>query len=104
MFDRLTMAIKVFLVTLVLTAVVYSQSEKKAAAKHIVFEGARIDGQMGTLKALIVTTEKRPEFSPMALKLAHQKWELKSINKKVHIVKSFMKQPIQSEFCPQSWL
>ena len=51
--------------------------------KHMVFEGTSIEGQMGSLKALIVTSEKRPDFSPMALKLAHQKWEVKSLNKKL---------------------
>ena len=61
----------------------FAQDSRKKQVKRMVFEGAKIEGQMGTVKALIVTSDKRPEFSPMALQLSHQKLELKNINKKI---------------------
>ena len=60
----------------------YAQNEKEPV-QHLKFEGSLIEGQMGTLKALIVTSEKRPEFSPMALEIGNKEIELKNINKNI---------------------
>ncbi len=51
------------------TSLSYSQDDKSRNTRRLKFEGSLIEGQMGTIKALIVTSEKRPDFKPMALQL-----------------------------------
>lgn len=57
--------------------------QEKKPVQHIVFEAANIEGALGSVKTLVVTTEKRPEFSPMALELAHKTLDLRRVSRKV---------------------
>jgi len=70
------------LVLIVFNLPTYAENEKEPI-EHLTFEGSLIEGQMGTLQALIVTSEKRPEFGPMALQLGNKQIELKNINKNI---------------------
>jgi len=72
----------VFVVSLFIGSL-YSQENNEPEVKKLVLKGARIEGEMGSIKALIVTSEKRPDFSPMALQLAQKDIEIRNINKKV---------------------
>ncbi|MBF0432734.1 MAG: hypothetical protein HQK83_15730 [Fibrobacteria bacterium] len=63
----------------------------KKMPEHLVFEATRIEGQLGTVKALIVTSERRPDFSPMALQLSDQSLEIKRLNKKIIEQSSYKK-------------
>ena len=73
------------LVTLpvILTAFAGNAEEREKKIKRLVFEATTIEGQMGTVKALIVTSDKRPEFSPMALQLAQRNLKLKNVNSNI---------------------
>ena len=71
------------ILVLALATLGFAEDDKKQKIQRLVFEATRIEGQIGTIKALIVTSDKRPEFSPMALQLAHRKLELKNVNKEI---------------------
>ncbi len=72
-----------YFLVLSLATLCFAEEDKKKKIQRLVFEATRIEGQMGTVKALIVTSDKRPEFSPMALQLAHRKLELHNVNKEI---------------------
>ncbi len=57
-----------------------AQDSTKKEPEHLIFSETRIEGQFGTIKTLIVTAEKRPEFKPMALKMNFGDLELGDIN------------------------
>lgn len=72
-----------YFLILSLAALCFAEEDKKKKIQRLVFEATRIVGQMGTVKALIITSDRRPEFSPMALQLAHRKLELQNVNKEI---------------------
>ncbi len=61
-----------------------AQTEKKRIPiKHLIFERQEIEGNLGAQKAIVVSSDKRPVFKPMALKLAEDPADLSAIDKEL---------------------
>jgi hypothetical protein len=58
-----------FLLLCTLGGALMAADKTSANVEHMVFEGTVIQGELGSIKSLIVTSEERPEFSPMALQV-----------------------------------
>jgi hypothetical protein len=80
---RMTMLSCFFFLVAGLGASIGAEENQKKEIKRMVFEATTIEGQMGTIKALIVTSDKRPEFSPMALQLTQSNFGLNNVNSKI---------------------
>lgn len=61
---------KVVLIVVSLGALcTYAADENSKHIQTMIFEGTTIQGELGNIKAMVVTSEERPSFSSLALQL-----------------------------------